>query len=312
MGLRRIRIGTRGSPLAMAQANETVLRLREAHGWSAAETDDRLEIVIIKTSGDRITDRPLADAGGKGLFVKELEEALAEGRVDLAVHSMKDVPGVLPDGLVIAAALPREDARDALIGAPSIAALPKGARVGTTSPRRAAALLNQRPDLAMVLFRGNVQTRLDKLERGEADATLLAMAGLNRLGLTPAVSPLDPASFIPAAGQGVVGLECRADDGVTMAVAAKINHPSSALALAAERACLAALDGSCRSAIAIHAAPESHGGYTLRAAVYALDGSACEEGTVDLSADVTSKVAHEMGRDLGVDLRRRAGRLLNL
>ncbi len=310
--MRRIRIGTRGSPLAMAQAHETVHRLTTAHGWGADEAAARLELVVIKTSGDKITDRPLAEAGGKGLFVKELEEALADGRVDLAVHSMKDVPGVLPDGMVIAAALPREDARDGLIGASSIADLPHGARVGTTSPRRAAALLNHRPDLNMVLFRGNVQTRLDKLERGEADATLLAMAGLNRLGLTPPVSPLDPAIFIPAAGQGVVGLECRSEDEEVLALVAAINHPASATALAAERACLAALDGSCRSAIAIHAAPDGHGGFVLRAAVFALDGSEREAGETRLSPGVTAGAAYEAGRGLGTDLRARSGELLKL
>mgnify|MGYP002861864603 CR=1 FL=1 len=296
----------------MAQAHETVHRLTTAHGWSADEVAARLELVVIKTSGDKITDRPLAEAGGKGLFVKELEEALVDRRVDLAVHSMKDVPGVLPDGMVIAAALPREDARDALIGASSIADLPQGARVGTTSPRRAAALLNHRPDLRMVLFRGNVQTRLDKLERGEADATLLAMAGLNRLGLTPQVSPLDPAIFIPAAGQGVVGLECRSADEDVLALVAAINHPASAIALAAERACLVALDGSCRSAIAIHAAPEGDGGFLLRAAVFALDGSEREAGEIRLSAGVTAVAADEAGRGLGTDLRARSGELLKL
>jgi hydroxymethylbilane synthase len=295
----------------MAQAHETVRRLTVAHGWDAAEAAARLELVVIKTSGDKITDRPLAEAGGKGLFVKELEEALVDARVDLAVHSMKDVPGILPDGMAIVAALPREDARDALIGAASIAALPQGARVGTTSPRRAAALLNQRPDLAMVLFRGNVQTRLDKLARGEADATLLAMAGLNRLGLTPAVSPLDPGDFLPAAGQGVVGLECRTDDAETIALAMAIDDAPSGIALAAERACLAALDGSCRSAIAIHAAPDVRGGFSLRAAVYALDGTAREDAELRLDAVPTAEDAALMGREIGSGLKARAGYLLN-
>ncbi len=296
----------------MAQAHETVRRLTGAHGWDAAEAAARLELVVIKTSGDKITDRPLAEAGGKGLFVKELEEALVDARVDLAVHSMKDVPGILPDGMAIVAALPREDARDALIGAASIAALPQGARVGTTSPRRAAALLNQRPDLAMVLFRGNVQTRLDKLARGEADATLLAMAGLNRLGLTPAVSPLDPGDFLPAAGQGVVGLECRTDDAEAIALAKAIDDAPSGIALAAERACLAALDGSCRSAIAIHASPDAAGGFSLRASVYALDGTAREDAALRLESVPTADEAARMGREIGIGLKARAGYLLML
>ncbi len=308
--MRRFRIGTRGSPLALAQAHETFGRIAAAEGWGPEEAAERLELVIIKTSGDRITDRPLAEAGGKGLFVKELEEALADGRVDLAVHSMKDVPGVLPDGFIITAALPREDARDALLGAPSIGALAQGARVGTTSPRRAAALLNLRPDLQIVLFRGNVQTRLDKLAKGEADATLLAMAGLNRLGLTPEVAPLDPHDFIPAAGQGVVGIECREDDAEARALAAAIDHPLSGIALAAERACLAALDGSCRSAIAIHAVRPPEGGLALRAAVFALDGSAREDAQVSLATDCDAVEAARLGRETGAALKSRSGALL--
>ncbi len=310
--MRRIRIGTRGSPLALAQAHETMRRLAAAHGWDAAEAEARLELVVIKTSGDKITDRPLAEAGGKGLFVKELEEALFDRRVDLAVHSMKDVPGVLPDGLVIAAALPREDARDALLGAASVSALPAGARVGTTSPPRAAARRFQRPDLSIVLFRGNVQTRLDKLARGEADATLLAMAGLNRLGLRPAATPLEISQLLPAAGQGVVGLECRADDGAVAALRGAIDDGPSALALAAERACLAALDGSCRSAIAIHARIAADGGFDLRAEVYALDGSERETDEVHLAATPEAGDAAALGRALGEGLKARAGRLLTL
>lgn len=307
--MRRIRIGTRGSPLALAQAHETSARLQAAHGWSDAEAAARLELVIVKTSGDRITDRPLAEAGGKGLFVKELEEALFDGRVDLAVHSMKDVPGVLPEGLAIVAALPREDARDGLLGAASIGALAHGARVGTTSPRRAAALLHRRRDLKIVLFRGNVQTRLDKLARGEADATLLAMAGLNRLGLTPEVSPLAPSVLLPAAGQGIIGLECRSADEEIVAIARTIDDAPSGIALAAERACLAALDGSCRSAIAIHASAEG-GGFVLRAEVYALDGSECEDGEVRLPSMSDAGEAARIGHELGTSLKSRAVRLL--
>jgi hydroxymethylbilane synthase len=306
---RRFRIGTRGSPLALAQARETIARLTTAQGWRDDEAADRLEAVVVKTSGDKVLDRPLAEVGGKGLFVKELEEALADRRVDMAVHSMKDVPGALPDGFMIAAALPREDARDALIGAASIADLASGARVGTTSPRRAAQLLNLRPDLAIVLFRGNVQTRLDKLARGEADATLLAMAGLNRLRLNPHLAPLDPETFLPAAGQGCIGLEVRADDPEAIILAGSINDPKSALALAAERACLAELDGSCRSAIAVHAW-QSGGGFILRAALFAPDGSERADAGEALAGIPGLLKAGVIGRDVAARLRARAGHLI--
>lgn len=308
--MRRFRIGTRGSPLALAQAHETVARLTEANGWSAEEAEARLEIVVIKTTGDRILDRPLAEAGGKGLFVKELEEALADNRVDIAVHSMKDVPGELPPGFMISAALPREDARDALLGCETIGGLPQRAKVGTTSPRRAAQILSLRPDVQITLFRGNVQTRLDKLARGEVDATLLAVAGLNRLGLAPSLWPLDPEAFIPAAGQGCVGLETRVADEDARALVAMIDHAASGLALAAERACLAALDGSCRSAIGIHAGASDEG-YVLRAAVFALDGSTREDALETLSHVPSRDEAVAMGRAMGVELKARSGAILN-
>lgn len=308
--MRRFRIGTRGSPLALAQAREAATRIAAAQGWTAEEADSRLETVIIRTTGDRITDRPLAEAGGKGLFIKELEEALADSRIDLAVHSMKDVPGVLPPGFAIAAALPREDPRDALIGAASVAALKPGARVGTTSPRRKSQLLSLRPDLAVVLFRGNVQTRLDKLARGEADATLLAMAGLNRLGLTPRLTPLDPEIFLPAAGQGVIGLESRDVDTEALALAASVNDVPASLALAAERACLAVLDGSCRSAIGIHAAPGGNNWFILRATVFALDGSERHDVAAELDHTPTPEESADLGRRAGDHLKPRAAHLL--
>jgi hydroxymethylbilane synthase len=284
-------------------------RLSAAFSWGPEESQARLEMVVIKTTGDRITDRPLAEAGGKGLFVKELEEALIDGRVDIAVHSMKDVPGVLPEGLLIAAALPREDPRDGLLGSKSLDELRPGARVGTTSPRRAAQILDIRRDIEIVLFRGNVQTRLDKLKRGDVDATLLAMAGLNRLGLSPEVSPLAVDRFIPAAGQAIVGLECRAGDDEARAFAAGIDDEAGSLALTAERACLAALDGSCRSAIAIHASAVDSG-FALRAAVFAPDGSEREDEGMHLMSKPTPEAAFEIGRGIGEDLRRRATRML--
>ncbi|MFZ3357453.1 MAG: hydroxymethylbilane synthase, partial [Xanthobacteraceae bacterium] len=207
-----LRVGSRGSPLALAQASELQSRLAKACGLAP----ERIEIKVIRTTGDMIVDRPLADAGGKGLFSKEIEEALLAGAIDLAVHSSKDMPAVLPPGLVLAAFLPREDPRDAFISrkANSLRELPDGAAVGTSSPRRAALLKHLRPDLAIVPLRGNVETRLRKLEAGDADATVLALAGLKRLGLVAAATAvLDLDAFLPAVGQGAIGIETRADDG---------------------------------------------------------------------------------------------------
>ncbi len=240
-----LRIGTRGSPLALAQANQVRDLLIAAHPDAPAP-----ELQIIKTSGDQVTDRPLADVGGKGLFTKEIEQALLDGAVDIAVHSMKDVETWLPDGLAVDCFLPREDPRDTLLGAASIAALPKGARVGTASLRRSAQLLAARPDLAITLLRGNVGTRLDKLAAGDVDATLLAVAGLKRLGREDAIGTvLAPAEFLPAVAQGAVGIERRAGDDRTAALVAPLNDQPTALCVAAERAMLAALDGTCRTPI---------------------------------------------------------------
>ena len=209
-----LKIGTRGSPLALAQANELRVRLAEAHGELAQ--DGALETHVIKTSGDKFIDRPLADIGGKGLFTKEIEEALAAGAIDLAVHSMKDVPTWLPDGLEIACILPREDPRDALIGKglTGLADLPQGGRVGTASLRRRSQLLHVRPDLEIVLLRGNVATRVRKVAEGEVDATLLAVAGLKRLDSAEHIAAvLAPEEMLPAVAQGAIGVECRADEG---------------------------------------------------------------------------------------------------
>src|SRR3954464_12772652 len=204
-------IGTRGSPLALAQAHEAQARLAEALGWDVV----RLPLSLFKTTGDAIQDRPLSEAGGKGLFTKELDIALLEGSIDLAVHSAKDLPTTLPEGIVIVGFLPREDARDAFISHRyrSLAGLPSGAVVGSASLRRQAQIRRLRPDLQVTLLRGNVQTRLAKLERGEVDATLLAMAGLRRLGLTDHVTAiLDTDDFLPAVGQGAIAIAIRADD----------------------------------------------------------------------------------------------------
>ncbi|UCI08376.1 hydroxymethylbilane synthase [Mesorhizobium sp. B1-1-8] len=247
-----LKIGTRGSPLALAQAHETRARLTKAHGL----LEQAFEVVVISTSGDRIQDRPLSEAGGKGLFTKEIEEALLDGRIDIAVHSSKDMPTVLPDGLELSAFLPREDARDAFIGkaAKRIADLPHGAKVGSSSLRRQALIRRLRPDLDVVMFRGNVQTRLRKLDEGIADGTILAYAGLKRLGLENVITDLMPLeTFPPAPGQGAIGIETRIGDRAVEAMLAAIHDVPTGQALACERAFLAALDGSCRTPIAGHA-----------------------------------------------------------
>jgi hydroxymethylbilane synthase len=245
-----LRIGTRGSPLALAQASEARARLMAATGL--AET--AFPLVVIRVTGDAVQDRPLGQLGGKGLFTKEIEEALLAGDVDLAVHSMKDVPTAQPEGLVLDGHLPRADPRDAVValgGARGIAALPEGAVVGTSSLRRRAQLLARRPDLRVVEFRGNVQTRLAKLAQGVAEATLLAMAGLNRLGLTAVpAAPIAPEEMLPALGQGAIGLERRLGDRRVAEIVALVDDRATGLRLAAERGFLAALDGSCQTPIA--------------------------------------------------------------
>ena len=243
-----LRIGTRGSPLALAQAQMVRDRLAAAHGLTA----ERIEIVTFRTSGDRIQDRTLSEAGGKGLFTKELEEALLTGAIDLAVHSAKDMPTEQQGGLVIGGVLPREDPRDAFISpkADSLRDLPPGAVVGTASLRRQAMVRMLRPDVTVIPFRGNVETRLRKLAEGEADATLLALAGLKRLGMAErATAILGTDEFLPAAGQGIVAIEVRGDDAHTFPLVAAIGDAAAATALTAERAFLAVLDGSCRTPI---------------------------------------------------------------
>lgn len=247
---RTFKIGTRGSPLALAQTDIVRRGLERAHPGIAVET------VVIATSGDRVLDRALAEVGGKGLFVKEIEEALLSGRIDLAVHSMKDVPSFLPQGLEIAAVLPRADARDILFSKSGggIFDLAQGTVVGTSSPRRAAILLAHRPDLNIVLLRGNVGTRLEKFEKGAVGATLLAAAGLSRLGIERAEGrPLSPEEFLPAAGQGAVGIEVRGDDAPVKSLLAALNDHDTARCVAAERAFLCVMDGDCRSPLAAYA-----------------------------------------------------------
>lgn len=268
-----LKIGTRGSPLALAQAHETRDRLAAAFPELAPE--GAVEIVVIKTTGDRIQDRTLMEAGGKGLFTKEIEEALLDGSVDLAVHSMKDVPTWLPQGLHIAALLPREDPRDAWFcrHGCGLDELPAGSVVGTASLRRQALILMRRPDLTVLAFRGNVQTRLRKLGEGVVDATLLALAGLRRLGLADKLTAvLEPHQMLPAVAQGAIGIETRMDDARTNAYVAALNCAETAARVVAERAVLAALDGSCRTPIAA-LATIADGTLSLSALVIRPDGS---------------------------------------
>ncbi len=244
-----IRLGTRASPLALAQAHMTRAALMAAHGMAPAA----IEIVTVTTLGDQVLDRPLADLGGKALWTKPLDQALMAGDIDFAVHSMKDVETLRPADIMIAAMLERADVRDRLIGAESLAALAPGARVGTSSPRRAAQIGRLRPDVAIVMFRGNVATRLAKLEAGEADATLLAAAGLDRLGHPEIGHAVPVDAMLPAASQGAVGIECRADDVRTRALLAAIDHAPTRAAVEAERGFLAALGADCHSPVGAHA-----------------------------------------------------------
>jgi len=273
---RPIRIGTRGSPLALVQARMVRDALAAAHADLRGADD--IQILPIKTTGDAVQDRKLMEIGGKGLFTKEIEEALLDGRIDCAVHSMKDMPTWLPAGLAIGAMLAREDARDALFAKSgnSIAELPRGAVVGTASLRRQAQLLALRPDLKVVPLRGNVETRLRKLAAGEADATLLAVAGLKRLGLLDKASAvIDSAEILPAVGQGAIGIEVRADDARVGALLAPLDHRATTLCVTAERACLAELDGSCHTPIAAHAELSGDGrSLRLRALIALPDGTA--------------------------------------
>lgn len=298
-----LRIGTRGSKLALRQAAELCERLKQAHPELAAP--GALETVVIRTTGDQIIDRSLADIGGKGLFTKELEEALKDRRIDLAVHSLKDMPAPLPDGLAIACHLPREDARDALIAprATTLRDLPHGASIGTSSPRRQAQLLHARPDFKIVPLRGNVDTRLAKIASGAADATVLALAGLKRLGRErEATAILSPVEMLPAAAQGVIAIEIRDDNGTARALLAAIDHRPTAICASAERALLENLDGTCRTPIAALATLDGNR-LTLDAMVLSPDGRICHR----LSRSTTTSRARELGHETGEALRALAG-----
>ena len=297
-----LRLGTRGSKLALVQAG--LVRDALAAAVPALAGADAIEIVPIRTTGDAIQDRPLSEAGGKGLFVKEIEEALLSRRIDIAVHSMKDMPTAQPPGLVIAAFLPREDARDVLIAgdARRIADLKQGAVVGTSALRRRAQLLHRRPDLQIVNLRGNVDTRLAKRAAGVVEATLLALAGLKRLGMAHVGTPVPEDEMLPAVGQGAVCIECRADDAKVRAWLAAIDHRPTATCVAAEHAMLVVLDGSCRTPIAGHAILAADGLH-LRGLIVKPDGSeliATERRGAPADAEA-------MGRDAGHELKRRGG-----
>lgn len=262
-----LKLGTRRSPLALAQAEEARSRLCAAHDWP----ESVVEIVPVVASGDKVLDRPLAEIGGKALWTKELDAWLIERRIDFAVHSMKDVETVRPEAFTIAAVLPRADVRDVLVGADSIAAIPRGARVGTSAPRRAAQMRHVRPDCEVVMFRGNVATRLAKLASREADVTLLAAAGLERLGQSDVGSPLDAEAWLPAPAQGAIGIECLAERADIVGWLAAIDHAQSHAEIRAERALLLALGGNCHSPIAVRCrcAGES---IAMRAALFSPDG----------------------------------------
>ncbi len=272
-----VRIGTRGSPLALTQARMVAEALRATHGWGP----EWIEIVPITTTGDVVQDRPLSEVGGKGLWTKELDRALADGRTDLSVHSMKDVETIRPAELVVAAMLPRADVRDRLIGAESIEALPHWARVGTSSPRRTAQLLARRPDLNIVAFRGNVATRLRRLDMGEADATLLAAAGLERLGQGQIGCAIE--DMLPAPAQGAVGIEVLASNRRVRELVAAIDHHPTHLCIAAERRLLEGLGGSCRSPVGGLAELEGDA-ILLRAEILTNDGSEYEAGQISFSS----------------------------
>jgi hydroxymethylbilane synthase len=296
-----LRVGTRGSPLALVQARLVRSRLAKAAGFD----EGAIELVVIRTTGDAIQDRPLAEEGGKGLFTKEIEEALLDGSVDLAVHSAKDMPTVLPKGLVLAACLEREDPRDVFISpkAQALSELPHGASIGTASLRRQAIAKRARPDLRVLPLRGNVETRMRKLDSGEVDATVLALAGLKRLGLADrATAVMSADEFLPAVGQGAIGIEIREDNNRVRDILARVDHEETSTAVACERAFLGALDGSCRTPIAGHATI-SGDAVKFRGLIARPDGSAAH----DIAGTGKRKDAANIGAEAGCELKRRAG-----
>lgn len=306
----RLRIGTRGSKLALAQTDMVIAALARVHGWDPAETAARTEIVVIKTTGDKVQDRSLADIGGKGLFAKEIEEALIEGTIDCAVHSLKDLPAVMPKGLTLACHLEREDPRDVFVSrtVKTLGELPQNAVVGTSSVRRSAMLLNLRTDLKLIEFRGNVDTRLRKLDEGQAQATVLALAGLKRLHLEAhATHVFSNDEMLPAVAQGAVGVELRTNDGKTRDLLAHANHRDTDLAVTFERAFQAALGGSCRTPIAGLATWLGPHTITFKGSVLSRDGRTRHD--VECNEKVTKAAeAERAGDDVGRRLLGHAGR----
>ena len=288
----KLKLGTRGSPLALVQAGMVRDALCAAHGWAA----DSVEIVPIRTTGDRVQDRALAEIGGKALWTKELDRALIDGEIDCAVHSMKDVETIRPAAIAIAAMLTRADVRDRLIGADTIDALRQGAVIGTSSPRRSAQLKRIRPDLNTVLFRGNVDTRLAKLAAGDVDATLLAAAGLDRLGRADIGAAIPNDVMLPAPAQGAVGIEARADDGRALDWLRAIDHAPTHCCVLIERALLAALKADCHSPVAALATVDDDQ-VRIRAELLAEDGSAHVAGEGSGPVGDTS-IAENLARDL--------------
>jgi hydroxymethylbilane synthase len=300
----RIRIGTRGSPLALAQAHETRARLMAAHDLA----EDQFEIVVISVIGDRVTDRPLTDIGGKGLFTKEIEDALFAETIDLAVHSMKDMPALVPEGLAFGAVLEREDPRDAFVshGSKKLIDLPQGAILGSSSVRRNAQALRIRPDLQAVQFRGNVQTRLRKLEEGVAHGTFLAVAGLNRLGLSHHISSImEMDEMLPAVAQGAIAIEIKHANKRARDLVEAIHHKATGIAIQCERAFLATLEGSCRTPIAGHAVIDGTS-VSFRGQALTLDGKDSFEHSVNGS----SKDAVAMGIEAGERVKAMGGEKL--
>jgi hydroxymethylbilane synthase len=292
-----IRIGTRGSALALAQANAVRTALLAAHPDLGAES---VEIVPIVTTGDRVRDRPLADIGGKGLFTMEIEQALLAGTIAMAVHTLKDMPALMPPGLVIGCVPEREDPRDVFLShvAESLADLPRGALLGSASVRRQAQALRLRPDLRTTVLRGNVETRLRKLAAGRVDATILAAAGLRRLGRHDlAARAIPPSEMLPAVAQGAIGIEIRDSDAAVRALLAPLNHAPSALAVTAERGFLAELEGSCRTPLAALAEVESD---TIRprARLFSLDGTTMVEAVRHGPTDQAERLGRDAGREV--------------
>jgi hydroxymethylbilane synthase len=306
----RLRIGTRGSKLALAQTGMVIAALAHAHRWGADEVQARTEVVPITTSGDRIQDRSLADIGGKGLFAKEIEEALLAGTIDCAVHSLKDLPAVMPEGLIVGCYLEREDARDAFVSktAATLQELPQGAIVGTSSVRRRAMLLSLRRDLELVEFRGNVDTRLRKLDEGQAQATVLALAGLKRLNLDKHARHVFTAKeMLPAVAQGAVGIEVRANDTKTRELIIPANHRATAVAVTIERAFQATLGGSCRTPIAGLAEWADAKKLSFKGCVLSRDGTKRYD-VVRVAGVTTPGEATAAGNDAGREILSRAGR----